>query len=94
VLQGVGVQLAFPTLTLLLLDRFPARRGTVSSLQACFSLSGNAFVAGVLSALLSGSMLRLGMGSATLTVVGLVAWIFYVYVDTQTAGGRAASPPA
>ena len=38
VLHGVGVQLAFPTLTLLLLDRFPHHRGGISSVQAFASL--------------------------------------------------------
>ena len=38
ILQGIGVQLAFPTLTLLLLDRFPSQRGNISSVQAFASL--------------------------------------------------------
>ncbi len=82
-LQGLGVQLAFPTLTLLLLDRFPLRRGAVSSLQAGLSLLGNAFVAGVLSAMLSGTMLRLAIGSTILTLVGVIAWMSYVHAGKR-----------
>ena len=82
-LQGIGVQLAFPTLTLLLLDRFPLRRGAVSSLQAGLSLLGNAFVAGILSPLLSASLLRLAMGSTALTVAGAIAWATYVHAGKR-----------
>lgn len=76
-LQGVGVQLAFPTLTLLLLDRFPQRRGGASSVQAFTSLLLNAGVAGVLSPLLSGGMLGLAAGSLALTGIGWLAWRWY-----------------
>ena len=77
VLHGVGVQLAFPTLTLLLLDRFPRHRGGVASVQAFTSLMLSSVVAGVLSPLLSVSMLHLALGSSVLTLIGLVAWLDY-----------------
>jgi DHA1 family bicyclomycin/chloramphenicol resistance-like MFS transporter len=77
ILHGVGVQLAFPTLTLLLLDRFPHQRGGISSVQAFASLLLCSFVAGVLSPLLSGSMLQLALGASTLSVVGVLAWRWY-----------------
>jgi DHA1 family bicyclomycin/chloramphenicol resistance-like MFS transporter len=76
-LQGVGVQLAFPTLTLLLLDRFPQRRGGASSVQAFVSLLLNAGVAGVLSPLLSTTLLPLSLGSAALTAIGWFCWRWY-----------------
>jgi DHA1 family bicyclomycin/chloramphenicol resistance-like MFS transporter len=77
ILHGVGVQLAFPTLTLLLLDRFPHQRGGISSVQAFASLLLCSLVAGVLSPLLSVSMLHLGLGASTLTVIGTLAWGWY-----------------
>ncbi|MHB1058883.1 MAG: multidrug effflux MFS transporter [Rhodanobacter sp.] len=77
VLHGVGVQLAFPTLTLLLLDRFPHRRGGISSVQAFASLLLCSVVAGVLSPWLSGSMLGLALGASALTVIGVLAWWWY-----------------
>ncbi|KRE97794.1 multidrug transporter [Frateuria sp. Soil773] len=77
-LQGVGVQLAFPTLTLLLLDRFPHQRGGASSVQAFASLLLNAGVAGVLSPLLSRTMLPLALGASVLTVVGVLSWRRYL----------------
>ncbi len=77
VLQGVGVQLAFPTITLLLLDRFPQQRGGISSMQAFASLLLCSVVAGVLSPLLSVSMLPLALGASGLTVTGFAAWCWY-----------------
>jgi DHA1 family bicyclomycin/chloramphenicol resistance-like MFS transporter len=77
VLHGVGVQLAFPTLTLLLLDRFPHHRGGISSMQAFASLLLSSVVAGVLSPLLSGSLLHLALGASMLTVIGWLAWRAY-----------------
>jgi DHA1 family bicyclomycin/chloramphenicol resistance-like MFS transporter len=77
VLHGVGVQLAFPTLTLLLLDRFPHLRGGISSVQAFASLLLSSLVAGVLSPLLSSTMLSLSLGSSTLTVIGVLSWYWY-----------------
>ncbi len=77
VLHGVGVQLAFPTLTLLLLDRFPHHRGGISSVQAFASLLLSAVVAGVLSPLLSVSMLHLALGATAFTLIGVLSWIWY-----------------
>jgi DHA1 family bicyclomycin/chloramphenicol resistance-like MFS transporter len=80
-LQGIGVQLAFPTLTLLLLDRFPNQRGSISSVQAFASLLLCSVVAGVLSPLLSSSMLPLGLGASALSIVGLLSWRWYCGVS-------------
>lgn len=73
-LHAIGIGLNFPTLTLLLLDRFPASRGAVSSLQAFISLALSALIAGLLSPMLSGSALRLAIGAALSTVLGFIAW--------------------
>lgn len=77
-LYGCGVQIAFPTLTLLLLDRFPEQRGGASSVQTFFSLMFTSFVAGVLSPALSSNMISLGLGSTVLCLVGLGAWLWYL----------------
>jgi len=76
-LHGVGVQLAFPTLTLLLLDRFSHQRGAISSVQAFASLLLSGLVAGVISPLLSTSLLHLALGSSGFTVIGVLAWRWY-----------------
>ncbi|TBR38791.1 MULTISPECIES: multidrug effflux MFS transporter [Dyella] len=77
IIHGVGIQLAFPTLTLQLLDRFPHQRGGASSVQAFASLILCSLVAGVLSPLLSGRMLWLALGASTLTLIGWLAWRRY-----------------
>ena len=74
ILHAVGVQLAFPTLTLLLLDCFPRQRGGISSVQAFASLLLCSAVAGVMSPLLSASMLGLALGASALTLLGALAW--------------------
>lgn len=89
VLHGVGVQLAFPTLTLLLLDRFPRHRGGVSSVQAFASLLLCSVVAGVLSPLLSTDMLHLALGASTMTVIGVLGWMAY---GRLTRSPRAPAP--
>lgn len=82
-LYGCGVQLAFPTLTLLLLDRFPEQRGGVSSVQAFGSLILTALVAGVLSPALSDNMLTLAIGATTICLIGLAAWMWYVSLERR-----------
>lgn len=77
IVHGVGIQLAFPTLTLLLLDRFPHRRGGISSVQAFCSLLLCAVVAGVLSPWLSGRMLNLALGATVLSLIGWLSWCWY-----------------
>ena len=93
-LQGVGVQLAFPTITLLLLDRFPQRRGAVASMQAFVSLTINAAVAGLLSPWLSGHMTWLAMGAVALLLAGFSAWRVYRKAEKRAAApaGGATSP--
>ena len=90
-LYGCGVQLAFPTLTLLLLDRFPEQRGGVSSVQAFFSLLMTSLVAGVLSPALSGSMLTLALGATLMCFVGLCSWAWYARMESRRSESCIAS---
>jgi len=84
-LEGIGVQLAFPTLTLLLLDRFSSQRGGISSVQAFASLLLCSAVAGVISPILSGSMLRLALGASALSAIGMLSWWWYGSVGEPVA---------
>ena len=72
--HGIGIGLTFPTLTLLLLDRFPRHRGAVSSVQAFVSLLASAGIAGVVSPWVSHSVLGLAATAAVVTVLGYLAW--------------------
>ncbi|WP_374248128.1 multidrug effflux MFS transporter [Thermomonas sp.] len=83
-LNAFGIALAFPIITLAILDMYPQQRGGASSLQAFIGLLVNALVAGLLSPLLSGSMLALALGAAAFSVAG---WLFWWW---ETHAGRRA----
>ena len=73
-LHSTGIGIAFPSLTLILLDRFPGIRGGASSMQAFVSLVMSAIIAGVISPLVSGSAIGLAATAASITAVGFLAW--------------------
>ncbi len=75
--HAIGIGINFPTLTLLLLDRYPQHRGAVSSVQTFVSLIINAFVAGFIAPLLSGSMALLAAGALVSTALGFGSWHLY-----------------
>ena len=79
-LIGMGVSLAFPTLTLLMLDRFPAVRGAAASVQAALTLSFSAVVSGVVAPLVSHGTLPLALTAASLSFSGFILWRFYCRV--------------
>lgn len=74
---GCGVTLAFPTVTLLMLDRFPAARGAAASVQAAMNLGFSALVAGLLSPRVSDSALALAISAAVLTTCCFCVWRLY-----------------
>lgn len=73
-LIGLGTSIAFPLLSLLMLDLAPARRGGNSSLQMFISLAVISLVAGLLAPQVSHSVAGLAISSALLTAVGWVCW--------------------
>lgn len=75
--HSIGIGIAFPTLTLQLLDRFPVNRGGASSLQACVSVVFSAVIAGLISPWVSHDALMLAGSAAAITVGGYVAWHVY-----------------
>ncbi|WP_331651116.1 multidrug effflux MFS transporter [Dokdonella sp.] len=76
-LHAIGIGMNFPTLTLLLLDRFPNHRGAVSSVQAFISLVISATIAGALAPMLAASALRLASAALLSTALGFVGWHAY-----------------
>ena len=82
---GMGVSLAFPTLTLLMLDRFPAVRGAAASVQAAMSIAASTLVGGLLSPLVAGDGLSLALGSVALSICGLVCWLLYRRITPRIA---------
>lgn len=69
-----GAQLAGPALSLRMLDLFPRARGSAASVQSCVSIAMSAFVFGLLSPLLSGSMLTLSIGSWASVGIAFGLW--------------------
>jgi MFS transporter, DHA1 family, multidrug resistance protein len=69
-----GVQLAGPTLSLRMLDLFPLARGSAASVQSCVSIAISALVFGLISPLISGSMLSLAEGSFCSALIAFGLW--------------------
>ncbi len=88
-LHAIGIGINFPTLTLLLLDRFPHHRGAVSSVQAFVSLVLSSILAGAISPLVSGSALGLALTAAGATTLGFVAWRVYRAIEAREASAAA-----
>ena len=70
-----GMSLVGPGATLLALDLFPHIRGTVASCQSFASTLLGAIVAGVVSPMLSGSVLWLASGQLAFTALALGLWL-------------------
>jgi DHA1 family bicyclomycin/chloramphenicol resistance-like MFS transporter len=67
---AAAVAVTFPQLSLLLLDLFPDRRGSASSLQMFLSLIVNAAVAGLMAPWLQHRPAHLALGALLLTLAG------------------------
>lgn len=80
-----GVQVAFPVLTVAMLDLFPERRGSAASMQAFEQLLLNAVIAGVVAPLATRSVLTLAITSFAFTAVGaLVLGVSHVLTSRRT----------
>lgn len=85
-LHAIGIGMNFPTLTLLLLDRFPHHRGAVSSVQAFVSLVISALLAGAISPIVSGGVLPLALAAAVATALGFTSWRVYRSIEGRESG--------
>lgn len=93
-LVGCGVGLAFPTLTLLVLDRFPRHRGGASSMQAFTSLLFNAALAGVIAPMLYANLRTLATGAACMSLLGWLAWRWYMHTERAEVARHVAADAA
>lgn len=82
-LNAFGIALAFPIITLAVLDMYPRQRGGASSLQAFIGLLANALIAGMLSPLLSDSALHLALGAAAFALGGWLFWWWELRASRQ-----------
>lgn len=86
-LYTFGMALAMPSLTLLALDLFPARRGLASSCQSFMQVGVNALTAGAIAPLLWATPLTLSAGMSGFLALGLLCFLAW-----QALGpGRATS---
>lgn len=69
-----GIALAFPVLTLAMLDLFPHSRGSASSVQNFLALLGNTIISGALAPALGFSLTALACGSLALITAGWLLW--------------------
>ncbi|HEY3177810.1 MAG TPA: multidrug effflux MFS transporter [Casimicrobiaceae bacterium] len=73
----MGTSIVMPSVTLLLLDLFPAMRGLVSSLAGFVQFAFSGFNAGTIAPFLAHSLALLASGMATLTVASCALWLLY-----------------
>jgi DHA1 family bicyclomycin/chloramphenicol resistance-like MFS transporter len=69
-----GIQLAFPVLTLRMLDMFPLNRGSAASVQSFVSLVMSSAVIGLLAPALKDSFPALASGSLVLALSSVLFW--------------------
>ena len=74
---AMGTATAFPSLSLLVMDLFPFRRGMATSLTAFVGGIINALVAGVISPVLSHSPALLACGMGAMMLGGMLCWMGY-----------------
>jgi MFS transporter, DHA1 family, multidrug resistance protein len=74
---AVGSALAFPSLSIMVMNLFPARRGMATSLSGFVTGMVNVLIAGVLSPALSHSVVWLSVGMLSLMLAGFVCWTSY-----------------
>lgn len=74
---AAGTAMAMPSITLLVMDLFPTRRGMASSLAGFVSGIVNALVAGLLSPAVSHSPRAMAVSMVLLMTAGMANWFWY-----------------
>jgi MFS transporter, DHA1 family, multidrug resistance protein len=72
--MGLGAQLVFPILTLLMLDLFPQARGSAASVQSFLALMISSLTMGVIVPALHGSLMMLAAGAFVATLLAILLW--------------------
>ncbi|MGB2977953.1 MAG: multidrug effflux MFS transporter [Propionicimonas sp.] len=78
-----GIAIAFPILTLAMLDLFPTLRGAASSVQSFVQLLANAAIAGVLAPMLAFSLPSLAVGALVMVAIAWSLWQWHLHVTHQ-----------
>lgn len=88
---AAGSSLAYPSLTVMLLDRFAERRGAAASLQTFGSLALNGIVAGLISPFAALSTMRLATGQTLIMLAGLLSFVMFRRNELKLNGQAAQS---
>jgi DHA1 family bicyclomycin/chloramphenicol resistance-like MFS transporter len=91
-LYTFGNSLIFPTLSLKMLDRYPANRGAASSVQGVVWGIMTGAIAGVLSAAVSGRGVTLAITSAVMLALGWSCWRIYAQLTPVEAAAPVETP--
>ncbi len=91
-LLGLGTVAAYPTMQLILLDLFPAGRGSAVSLFTFFTLLLNGTVAGAVAPFVTGSVGTVALASATMATAGLLLWLWHLRSPAPVAPPVAPTP--
>jgi DHA1 family bicyclomycin/chloramphenicol resistance-like MFS transporter len=75
---AIGTAMAMPSISLIVLDLFPARRGMAASLQGFITGVVNAVTAGIISPAVSHSPRALAVAMIALMAGGLASWLLFV----------------
>ena len=75
-LFSLGWALMTPSVTLLVLDQAPDRRGMAASLQSSIASTANGLVAGVVAPLVMHSVVALALTSMAMMAIGALAWLW------------------
>jgi DHA1 family bicyclomycin/chloramphenicol resistance-like MFS transporter len=86
-LFAIGSSIVMPSVTLLILDLFPATRGLASSLQGFVQFAVSGLNAATVAPLLAGSLRALALGMAGFTVVSFALWQIYGYRNQRYLKG-------
>ncbi len=82
----LGMSLAMPSLSLMVLDLFPARRGLVSSCQSFVQVGLNALSAGLIVPVLWATPLTLAAGMGVFLALGLASFVLWALLERARTG--------
>ncbi len=85
-LVSLGNGMTYPTLQLMMLDRFPARRGAVVSLASFLALLLNAVTAVAVTPFVGTSMLGFATAALVLVGGGQLFWAWHCAIENRDAG--------
>jgi DHA1 family bicyclomycin/chloramphenicol resistance-like MFS transporter len=82
-LIAVGTGAAYPSQQLILLDMFPASRGSAVSMFTFFTLLLNAVVAGLVAPWVTDSVLEMAVTALVLVTIGLASWAAHLAIGRR-----------